>query len=434
VSTQDFVKLCCLVAAVLVCGLPIGCATQPSQEVSVVSADADGVVDGGTIGETVVIPTEELMGDAGPSPEAAEPEATAPEAPDSPIPEVDMTYRIGHGDVLNFRSFDDPELSTQVVVRYDGCISLEVIPDLKVEGLTREEAEALLREEYSEFYMEPQLTLSIVQASSKTYTVLGEVSRPSEYPYTRPISLINAITSAGGMRVNQQGGDSYLGAQGQLVKALIIRHTGGDRQVMEFDLRGYRDPGQHQSDTPVLPGDVVLVPESANLIYLLGEVRSPRVYAISDGFTLIRLLSQAGGFNESTARLRHVVVTREVSDTETKLMTFDVRENMKAGTDMLLEPGDIIYVPRKKLVNLNEFIQRVTAPASSVMSFSQQVMGLYNQAYNTYYTKERFDLLYNNDNNTASPAAILQESLTGVSSALSGLQQLVPNTSLLGTP
>ena len=91
-------------------------------------------------------------------------------------------------------------------------------------------------------------------------------------------------------------------------------------------------------------------------------------------------------------------------------------------------------MPRKKLVNLNEYIQRVTAPASSVMSFAQQVMGLYNQAYNTYYTKERFDLLYNNDNNTASPAAILQESLTDVSTALSGLQQLVPATSLLGTP
>jgi len=86
-----------------------------------------------------------------------------------------------------------------------------------------------------------------------------------------------------------------------------------------------------------------------------------------------------------------------------------------------------------KLINLNEFIQRVTAPASSVMNFAQQVMSLYNQAYNTYYTKERFDLLYETDN-TASPAAILEESLRDVSTSLSTLQQLVPNIPVAGTP
>ena len=359
-STQVFLKLRYLLAVVLVFGLLPGCATQPGVRESVTSPDAEGPVDGGTIGESVVVPTKELMGDVGSSYEADE-----PEVPDSPTPEVDMTYRIGHGDLLNFRSFDDPELSAQVVVRYDGYISLEVIPDLKVQGLTREEVETLLREAYSASYMEPQLTLSIVQTGSKLFTVLGEVNAPSEYPYTRPMTLLNAITAAGGMRVNRQGGDSFIAAQGQLVKALIIRNPGLDRQVLEYDLRGYNKPGPSPADAPVLPGDVVLVPESANLVYLLGEVRQPRVYAISEGLTLIRLLSHAGGYNESTARLRHVVITREISDTETKLMIFDVRKNMKAGTDMLLEPGDLIYMPRKKLVNLNDYIQRVTAPASS---------------------------------------------------------------------
>jgi len=71
-----------------------------------------------------------------------------------------------------------------------------------------------VKEAYSAYYMEPQLTLTILEASGKTFTVIGEVERPSQYPYSRPISLLDAISMAGGMRVNQRGGDSFVGGQG----------------------------------------------------------------------------------------------------------------------------------------------------------------------------------------------------------------------------
>ncbi|NIA15406.1 MAG: hypothetical protein GWP08_15170 [Nitrospiraceae bacterium] len=404
-------------AVVLVFGLLAGCATRSASKVPIEASGPDGSIDGGTSGESIVVPTEVLMGSGTSSTEAKQ-----PEVPDSPAPEVDLTYKIGPGDKLNFRSFDDETLSMQVVVRYDGYVSFLVIPDLKIGGLSREEAEELLREEYSEFYVAPKLTLSIVETSSKLFTVLGEVTRPGEYPYNRPISLLDAITAAGGMRVSQRGGDSYMGATGQLVKATLIRPCGDDRQVLEYDISGFGKPGHSSAYTPVLPGDIVHVPESANLVYLLGEVRQPRVYAISEGLTLIRLLSLAGGYNESTARLRHVVVTREISDTETKLMTFDVRKNMKAGTDMLLQAGDIIYMPRKKLVDLADFIRRVTAPASAAMSFSQQVLGLYNQAYGAYYTKERYNLIYGNNTSPDLLNRFFQQDLTDLIMTLPALQ------------
>ncbi|MFA6244744.1 MAG: polysaccharide biosynthesis/export family protein [Candidatus Hydrogenedentales bacterium] len=348
-----------------------------------------------------------------------------------------MSYRIGPGDILSFRSFDDEKLSMQVPVRYDGYVSLQVIPDVKVEGLTRKEAEDLVREAYAEYYLEPQLTLSISEVKSKIFTVLGDVSRPSEYPYTRPITLMNAITIAGGPRVNTQGGDSYVGSQGQLVKAFLVRNTGNERKVFEFDLRGFQKSGPSPSDTPVYPDDTVYVPESANLVFLLGEVRQPRVYAVSEGLTLIRLLSLAGGYNESTARIREVAITREINDMETKIITFDVREAMRKGTDFSLEPGDIIYVPRKRLVNAEDFLQRVIAPASTGMSFAGQIMGLYQQAYSAYYTREQFDRIYSNSRNsgdalTSSLQSLQQNLLQNTQSLqgiLSGATQLVPSVS-----
>lgn len=374
--------------------------------------------------ETLVVPTETIMGQ--------KKSATPTEISAASVSEADTAYRIGPGDRLIFRSFDDESLSMEVVVRYDGYISLQLVPDLKVQGLTREEAEALLATGYSDFYSVPRLSLAIAETSSKSFTVLGEVARPGEFQYDRPLSLIESITAAGGIRVNQQGGDSFLSATGQLVKATIIRERGEEREFLEYDLRGFGNPDSPAGPfTPVLPGDIIHVPESANLVYLLGEVRSPSVYAISEGLTLNRLLSLAGGFNESTARYAQVILTREISDTETKVMAINVRENMKMGSDVILQPGDIVYMPRKRLVNLAEFIRRVTAPASVAMSFSQQVLSLYEQAYSAYYADDRYDLLYGSGNRSGLAGARLQQNFSQLQSLLSQRTNTVQSSAIL---
>ncbi len=381
---RAFISTACTGALLLgLCALS-GCATTPAPDALNENA---GASDAETIGEAVVVPTETLKEGAGVAPQDSPP-------PEQPEPDVDLAYRITPGDMLSFRSFDDEKLSMQTVVRYDGCISLQMIPDLHVAGLSREEAEEAIREAYSTLYVDPQLTLTIMDAKGKVFTVLGEVARPAEYPYTRPISLLDAISAAGGMRVNQRSGDSYIGGQGQLVKAFIIREHSGERQVMDFDLRNFRHSGPHPSDARVLPGDIVYVPESQNLVYLLGEVGRANVYAITEGLTLLRLLAFASGFQESTARLRHVLLLREINETETKIMVADVRHIIKTGQDVLLEPGDVIYVPRKRLVNAREFVQQATGTISPILSLGQQVMSLYTQAYDAYYMKDRMDLLF----------------------------------------
>lgn len=108
-----------------------GCATNAAPEA--LNANT-GASDAETIGEAVVVPTETLKEGVSATPR----ESASPEAPE---PEADLVYRITSGDILNFRSFDDEKLSMQTVVRYDGCISLQMIPDIRVNGLSREEAE-----------------------------------------------------------------------------------------------------------------------------------------------------------------------------------------------------------------------------------------------------------------------------------------------------
>lgn len=311
--------------------------------------------------------------------------------------EIMAQYRIGPTDVLDFKSFDDATLNTAVTVRHDGYVSLPWISDLKLGGLTREEATAKVREAYQALYFEAEVSLQITEAMSKTYAVAGEVSKPAEFPYLKPITLLDAIVAAGGLRVNQRSGNSFVGGQGQLVKAVIIRGQGAERTSTQYDLRFMERPGAHPTQTPVLPGDTVIVPEGLNLVYVLGAVGRPGIQPITARMTLLQVMAAADGFNESQGRLSKVVLMREVDEKQTEVKLINLKSILKDGGDFIMEPGDIIYVPRKRLITLGEFISRSTELVTPIMGVMSQAMGLYTQAYDVFYADERVDLLYNSE-------------------------------------
>lgn len=346
--------------------------------------------------ETVRVSTEGLL------PESLKPTDDAPQQtqvtapPNVPTPEgaVEPTstpdsYTLGPGDTLMFQSFDDPTLSREdVLVLYDGTIALpQIEKDLQVAGKTRAEAEAMVLEAYKKIFKEPLLALSVRATASKYFYVFGDVSNPSQYSYNAKINVLEAINIAGGLRITQRsGGESYAATTGTLTKAFLIRSPNGTREVIELDLRGLTKHGAHPSETPVLPGDVVYIPENVNLIYVLGEVRQPSVFQLSEGQNLLHVLTQAGGANESAAKMRHIVIIRPVDPTHSDVIVVDVRQIFKTGVDIPMRPGDVIYVPRKDLVRAQEFVQRFTGTISPILS-------LYTQMFDAYYADERNRLL-----------------------------------------
>lgn len=348
------------------------------------------------IAEAVTCPTRALHGL--PAAERRESSAAPPasesgpavqpvlESESGPGPTPVSEYRIGPGDLLEFRSFDDDSLSQEAVVRYDGHISLPQAPDIDVGGCTRSEATERVRAAYAGVFRDPQVSLAVREARSKVYYVMGEVMRPSEYPYRRPIDVLSAINIAGGIRVQQRWDEAYVGSQGQLTKAFIIRHENGRREVLDCDLTGLAQSGPHASSTVILPDDVIYVPEGVNLVYVIGEVGRADVYRLVEGMTLLELLARAGWARETTARVRQVVLMREKGPEETKVMLVNVRRILKTGRDIAVYPGDVVYVPRKRLARLEEFVARFTGSISPLLS-------LYTQAYDAYYTRDRFELL-----------------------------------------
>jgi polysaccharide export outer membrane protein len=346
-------------------------------------AKGEGVRDG-AVTEQMIVKTKTLYS----FPERRPLEKAAPAESSTPA-QAAGEYRIGPGDTLDFQLLDDTAMNRELKVRYDGYISLPQIDEMKVAGMTRAEVLEGLNRAYLGVYRKPHISLTVKDAGSKTFSMLGDVEKPGEYPYTRPISVLEALNVAGGPRINTTSGNSYIGAQGQLSKAFVIRHQDGKREVHEYDLSGIRRDGESPSDAPVLPGDVVYLPEGMNLVYVMGEAVTPGVFPLVEGMSLLELLARAGGANEKTGRMRGVMLLRQVDAENTEAMLIDLRKCLDTGQSPKLQAGDILYVPRGKLVRLYDNLMRFTRLAETV----SPLLNLYTQGYDTYFKKDLYNVL-----------------------------------------
>ena len=134
------------------------------------------------------------------------------------------------------------------------------------------------------------------------------------------------------------------------------------------------------------------------------------MFALSEGTTLLQLLARTGGFSESTGRLHQLVLMREESEGSSKIMLINVRQIISTGQDITLVPGDVIYLPRKPLVNLRDFVTRYTGTISPVLS-------LYRQAFDAYYTAKQFDNMFRTTSATGNGDLLaIQQSLRSIAS------------------
>lgn len=134
-------------------------------------------------------------------PEPAKIQEASPTLPSEALPaSVDpRTYRIGPEDILKVLVWKEPELSGFVGVRPDGMITANLIGDVKVADLTPEEVNAMLREKFGEFVINPIVQVSVASVRSKKYYVNGNVNRPGQYPLVVDTSVFEALSLAGGL-------------------------------------------------------------------------------------------------------------------------------------------------------------------------------------------------------------------------------------------
>lgn len=157
-------------------------------------------------------------------------------------------YRIGPNDLLDVEVFGVPDLKRSVRVNSSGQISLALVGNVVVAGLSAQQAEELVAEKYSKNYLQdPQVSVFIREFTTQRITVEGAVTRPGIYPVTGQVTLLRALALAGG------------GApMANLSEIMVFRDAPGAARVTQiYDLEKIR--AGELPDPLVLADDVIVV-------------------------------------------------------------------------------------------------------------------------------------------------------------------------------
>ena len=182
--------------------------------------------------------------------QAAKPGASAESLPAQKASATeDPNYVIGAQDVLDISVWKEPELTRVVPVRPDGKISLPLLNDVKAAGLTPTQLAAQITESLRKFVTNPQVTVIVSQINSQRVYVLGEAARPGAYPLLPGMTILQALSSAGGFTQFAKMKNIYL-----------MREVDGKQEKHPFN---YKEviKGEHSEQNLVLrAGDTIVVP------------------------------------------------------------------------------------------------------------------------------------------------------------------------------
>lgn len=161
-------------------------------------------------------------------------------------------YRINVGDQLDIKFFYNSELNEQVTVRPDGRISLQLAHEIMTDGLTPAELTDLLKEKYAKEIQKPEITVIVRSFSAQKVYMDGEVNNPGVIDLIRPMTILQAISQAGGLK------DSA-----RIDEIIIIRRTSDKKPMyVQVNLSKIINATDVHQNIPLLPYDIVYVPKS----------------------------------------------------------------------------------------------------------------------------------------------------------------------------
>lgn len=260
-------------------------------------------------------------------------------------------FRIGPGDVIQIESSEDPVPAT-LLVGPDGKVYYGLLPGVFIWGMTLNEAKLQLQKEMSKFLrVPPDLVVSLKSVDSQKVWVLGSVQQPGLYSLATPMTILETLARAGGALAQPASSEEIV----DLDKSFLIRR-GRFLPVNFFALLRQGDLSQN---IYVEPDDFIyLRPGKARNIYVLGAVAAPNVFGYERDFSLLGAITKAGG-PLPYAYIYHVAIIRG-SLTSPKIAIVDYTD-IRSGkvADILLEPGDIVYMPWAPYRKLFQFAEQV---------------------------------------------------------------------------
>ncbi len=166
-----------------------------------------------------------------------------------PAPSRTQEYQVGEADVLYVNVWKEPEITQTVVVRTDGYISLPLIHEVKVSGMTTGQIQETIARKLQTYLTNPQVTVTVTEIRSKRAFITGEVARPGGYSLNTETTVLQLIAQAGGLT-----------AFAQRKNITILRLENGKQQRLPFHYKEVVSGKNPEENITLRPGDTVVVP------------------------------------------------------------------------------------------------------------------------------------------------------------------------------
>jgi polysaccharide export outer membrane protein len=238
---------------------------------------------------------------------------------------------IGAGDLLQVSVFEAKELDKTVRVSSRGFVSLPLVGEIKINGLTAIEVEEKIEDMYkSRFIKDPHVSIFVEEQISQRITLVGQFKKPGTYDYLSNQRLLDVIALGGGL--------SELA--GQIVQVRRTRYVQGEPNTFIVDLDRLIKEGNVELNIRLNGGDVLFIPE-AGVFFVDGAVRRPGSYPIKHKTVVQEGLVEAGGF-DSSAKKDKIKLVRVTENGERKIIDLDLNET--SSNEMPLKDRDILIV------------------------------------------------------------------------------------------
>lgn len=263
-----------------------------------------------------------------------------------PPPLSPPDHRIGPGDVLLIRVWNDPRLDGPVTVEKDGSIRFPMLGKVAAKDLTASElAESLTRRLTDGYIRKPHVTVVVLLGEPSAVYVLGAVKQPGAIAVRGEAAFGRVLALAGGLAPSSNR------------RAIIMRPgpaKHNKRTVFKVDVGAFL-AGDVEQNVSLRPGDAVVFPTTSPVsmgrVFVFGEARKPGVLSLENSAILIDLVARAGGGTEhsdGSVELVRVPAGARKEDPVSRRFDLKAISTGRAGRDVTLRDGDVLHFPRRR--------------------------------------------------------------------------------------
>lgn len=257
-------------------------------------------------------------------------------------------YRLREDDVIHVQIYNENAVNTDATIGKDGFLSLPYLDPMYVDGMTLPELQKELTDAYSKRLRlrDPKVSVTLVKFRLYKVSATGFVRGPGIFDLRPGDTILTLLSRAGGPDWERAD-----------LRRATFRRKGSD-ELIPIDLYAMLNRADTSQNYTVEDGDILNIPESNNKVTVIGQVPRPGPISYKEPLTVQDALAQAGGEIPTRSWLSRTLVIRErpgMPGTYDRIQVDIVRfiKKQDDAQNILLQPGDIVYVPETKTPDLD---------------------------------------------------------------------------------